>query len=178
MLSSPKNRPRISPGVRAVSTETGFTLQSCLTPHRTPLAVLSCQGARWARRLEQEVGPTPEGRAVEGGRTEPATGHQGPAPQRSSTGSLEGVHGSPGAGRPSEPAAGRQDGHRCLQRSGRQSRFPTTSSPSVKQGLLSPSAPPKLGRPLAQLSRETHTHTQTHTPSPLPNQHTPRSSQP
>lgn len=31
----------------------------------------------------------------------------------------------------------------------------------MKQGLLSPSAPPKLGRPLAQLSRETHIHTRT-----------------
>ena len=50
--------------MQAVSTEMGFSLKSHLMPHRSPVAVLSCQRAR---RVEQEVGPTHEGRVVEGG---------------------------------------------------------------------------------------------------------------
>ena len=162
MLSSPKNRPRISPGERAVSTETGFSLQSRLMPHRTSRLSCPARGPGGPGGLSWKWSPPLRGgRWREEGRSLPL-GTRARPPQCSSPGSLEGVHGSPGAGRPSEPAAGQQDGHHCLQRSGRQSRFPTTSSPSVKQVLLSPSAPPKLGSPLAQLSRETHTHTPHH----------------
>ena len=77
--------------------------------HRSPVAVLSYRGARWERRVEQEVGHMPERQAAVavGGRTEPAAAWpvQG-APHPPSAGSLEGVQSSPDTGPPSGPAAG------------------------------------------------------------------------
>ena len=67
--------------MQAVSTEMGFSLKSHLMPHRSPVAVLSCQRAR---RVEQEVGPTHEGPVVEGGRSlgwVPGPGPPNPPPQ-------------------------------------------------------------------------------------------------
>lgn len=74
----PTRRCRLTSGqVRAVSTETGCSLE----PHRTPVAALSCRGARWemrrkwGRTLERQAGAAGPGRQDGACRWPASAGH-------------------------------------------------------------------------------------------------------
>lgn len=91
--------------VRAVGTETGCSLE----PHRTPVATLSCRGARWEMRLRRKWGHTLERQAgaagpgrQDGARRWPASASRPHAP---SAGSLGRGRSGPLTEPPSEPAA-------------------------------------------------------------------------